>query len=121
MNREERRRFTKQKQKQKISAKTPQQRSAESHINLMNLIVAETFSRHSNLSEKEYLKKIGFDKSGKTESEAVKIATFNVMVEIAKTILDLEGKFNMANNLFRNIMLEEGMVEEEKGEEKNGK
>ena len=39
--------------------------------NLMNFIIAKTFSRHAKMTEEEFLKDIGFEGSGKTEDEAV--------------------------------------------------
>jgi len=58
--------------------------------NLMNFIIAKTFSRHSKLTEEEYLKEIGFAGSGKTEDEATRIAMFNILVESTKQLLQAE-------------------------------
>ena len=114
MNREERRKAA--RTKTKVSKKTPEQVRQETHGDIMDMIIAETFARHNDATEEEFLKAIGFEGSGLTEEEAVKVATFNLLMAITKGLLELEGRFNMATKLFKNIMLEEGMVEEEKGE-----
>ena len=105
------------KKKQKIPFKTPEQKRAENNSNLMNTIISETFARHADISEEEFLKKIGFAETGKTEDEAIRIAMFNVMVVATRELLNLEGKINMANGLFRTYMLEEGIAEQETEEE----
>ncbi|MEG1582232.1 MAG: hypothetical protein RR334_03685, partial [Clostridia bacterium] len=96
---------------------------AENNRNLLNLIVAETFVRHSKLTEGEYLKKIGFDKTNKTEDEAVRISMFNVLLETTKELIKAKGIFNMANNLMKVYLLDQGIEEKdiEKVDDSNGK
>lgn len=84
--------------------------------NLMNLIIAETFARHSKLTEEEYLKRLGLDKSGKPEEDALRIAKFNVMIEITRTIFELKEKLRLANQVLKTMVLEEEMTENDKGE-----
>lgn len=66
--------------------------------NLMNYMITKTFSRHSKMTEEEFLKEIGFEGSGKTEDEAIRIAIFNVLTEsmkqfiMAKQSLDISYK-----------------------------
>lgn len=86
--------------------------------NLMDLIIGETFARHKNLDETDYLKAIGFENSGKTEDEAVRIAIFNVLTEATKALLKIEGNLNIANGLFKTIINEESL-EDTKNNEKN--
>lgn len=85
--------------------------------NLMNLIIAETFARHSKLTEKEYLERLGLDKSGKPEEEVLRIAKFNVMLEITKNLFHLKNRFNMATEIIKTMVIEEKLTEDEpKGE-----
>lgn len=99
-------------EKEKISNKTPEQQRSERHQNLMNTIIAETFSRHSRLSEEEFLEKIGFKDTGKAEDEAVRIAKFNALIGITRKIFNIEEKVNFITGVFRTYLLEEGLVEE---------
>lgn len=69
--------------------------------NLMNFIIAKTFSRHANMSEEEYLTDIGFNGSGKTEAEAIRIAKFNVMVELTNQLLSAKHTIKMAHGLIK--------------------
>lgn len=106
-------------EKQKISKETPEETKAQRHQNLMNTIIAETFSRHSKLDESEFLEKIGFKDTGKTEDEAIRIAKYNVLVQITKTILSIEQKMNIINAILRRYLLQEGLAEEVSEEELN--
>ena len=54
---------------------------------ILEYIIGKTFARHSQLSEEDYLKEIGFDGSGKTENEAFYIATLNILTELTKQML----------------------------------
>ena len=99
-------------EKEKISNKTPEQQRAERHQNLMNTIIAETFSRHSKLDENEFLEKIGFKDTDKTEDEAVRIAKFNAIIAITKKILSVEEKLNFVTGIMKTYLLKEGIVEE---------
>lgn len=60
---------------------------------LMNMIIAKTFSRHAGMTEEEYLQEIGFAGSGKTEDEAVRIAFMNVLVKATKELLAAKQAF----------------------------
>jgi hypothetical protein len=98
--------------------KTAEERFADREANnLMNFIIAKTFSRHSLLSEEEYLKEIGFEGSGKTEEEAVRIATFNVITETMNEFLRAKQSLRMATGLMRLYLTGES-IEEDKKEEK---
>lgn len=69
--------------------------------NLMNMIIAKTFSRHSKMSEEEFLKDIGFDGAGKTEDEAVRIAFLNVLTETTKQLIQAKQSFRNASALMK--------------------
>lgn len=98
--------------------KTAEERFADREANnLMNFIIAKTFSRHSLLSEEEYLKEIGFEGSGKTEEEAVRIATFNVITETMNEFLRAKQSLRMATGLMK-LYLNGESIEEDKKEEK---
>ena len=98
--------------KDKIAKETPEEIKSAKHHNLMNLIVAETFSRHSKLNEEEFLEKIGFKDAEKTEDEAVRIAKFNLLIEITKKFLSIEEKVNFVTGIMKTYLLEEDLVEE---------
>lgn len=99
--------------------KTAEERFADREANnLMNFIIAKTFSRHSLLSEEEYLKEIGFEGSGKTEEEAVRIATFNVITETMNEFLRAKQSLRMATGLMKVYLNDENLAEEDKKEEK---
>lgn len=84
--------------------------------NLLNYIIATTFARHSSLSEEEFLKEIGFDGSGKTEDEAIRIAMFNILVATTNELLKAKRSIAMANALVKTCLIEEKIEEEKKGE-----
>lgn len=98
--------------------KTVEERVAEQQANnLMNFIIAKTFSRHSKMSEEEFLKEIGFEGSGKNEEEAVKIAMFNVITETMNQLLRAKQSLKMGISLMKLYLNNESVVEkEEKGE-----
>lgn len=116
MNREEKRKVQFGKGKKKLPKKTADEIRAEGHQNLMNAIISKTFTRHAELNEKDYLKAIGFEKTNKTEEEAVNIAMFNVMAEATKVLLKLEGNFNIATNIFRDFMLDNDLAQVDENE-----
>jgi hypothetical protein len=95
--------------------KTAEER-AENHEadNLVNYIIGSTFSRHSNLSEEEFLKEIGFENSGKTEDEAIRIAVFNVLVATTNELLKAKQSIKMAHSLMKTCLIDEKITEDEK-------
>jgi hypothetical protein len=90
---------------------------AKRNQNLMNVIIAETFVRHAELSEEDFKAEIGFKDSDKSEEEAVSIAMFNVMVEATKVFLEAEGKLNMMTGLLKACLEDEKIDEEIKDNE----
>ena len=102
---------------EKIKKKTAEERANDHEAdNLLNYIIGSTFARHSKLSEEEFLKEIGFENSGKTEDEAVRIAMFNVLTEATNLFIKAKGIFNTASGLLRTYLLDEKIEEENKGE-----
>ena len=79
--------------------------------NLMNFIIAKTFSRHAKMTEEEFLKDIGFEGSGKTEDEAVRIAFLNVLTETTKQLIQAKQSFRNASALMKLYL-----TNDEKGE-----
>lgn len=79
--------------------------------NLMNFIIAKTFSRHAKMTEEEFLKDIGFEGSGKTEDEAVRIAFLNVLTETTKQLIQAKKSFRNASALMKLYL-----TDDEKGE-----
>lgn len=98
--------------------KTVEERVAEQQANnLMNFIIAKTFSRHSRMSEEEFLKEIGFEGSGKNEEEAVKIAMFNVITETMNQLLRAKQSLKMGVSLMKLYLNNESAVEKEENGE----
>lgn len=113
MNREERRKQNK--------AKLPYEKIIEKrnreHNSVLNEIIAETMMRDLGLDEKEYLKKIGFDKTDKSEIEAHRISMYNIVLDMQKVILSIERQMDMINDTLEVFMLEKGMAERETKED----
>lgn len=97
-------------EKKKTAEQLAQEKTGD---NLMNLIIAKTFSRHAMMSEEEFLKDIGFENSGKTEDEAVRIAFLNVLVETTKQLLQAKQSFKSATALLRTYLIDENITEKE--------
>lgn len=75
--------------------------------NLMGFIIAKTFSRHANLSSEDFLKEIGFEGSGKSESEAIRIAKFNIMLEATKTLIETRNLLDLTYQSIKACSCEE--------------
>lgn len=101
--------------KEEIKKKTAEERANDHEAdNLLNYIIGSTFARHSKLSEEEFLKEIGFENSGKTEDEAIRIAMFNVLVATTNELLKAKNSIKMAHSLMKTCLVDEKIVEEEK-------
>lgn len=86
--------------------------------NLMNYLISTTYARHSKLSEKDFLKEIGYDKTGKTEEQAIRYAKYNVLVQTTSELLSLKRMINGINDIL-DICLCDGKGEQMiKGENK---
>lgn len=93
--------------------KTPEELAREhTYDNLMSMIVAKTFSRHAGLSETDYLKEIGFDKSGKSEAEAVRTAFLNLLVASTKELLKARTTTKNLTALLTDCLADEKDLEE---------
>lgn len=68
---------------------------------ILRTIIAKTYSRHAILSEEEFLKEIGFEGSGKNEEEAIRIATFNVLVETSLQLFKAKNSLELATNTLK--------------------
>ena len=93
---------------EKRAQQLAEQRTAD---NRMNFIIAKTFSRHAKMTEEEFLKDIGFEGSGKTEDEAVRIAFLNVLTETTKQLIQAKQSFRNASALMKLYL-----TDNEKGE-----
>lgn len=105
-------------EEKEIKKKTAEQRAKDHEAdNLLNYIIASTFARHSKMSEEEFLEDIGFNESGKTEDEAIRISIFNVLVETTKQLIMAKQSFKITSELIKTCLNDEGIVENEgKGE-----
>ena len=105
-----------------MEKKKTAEQMAEEHTadNLLKYICSETFTRHASLSEEEFLKEIGFDKTGMNEEQAVRYGLYNVIVEKIKTLLLLKNEVANIQSILDICLLNGKKVEEVKGEE-NGK
>lgn len=98
--------------------KTAEERANDHEAdNLVNYIIATTFARHSKLTEEEFLKEIGFEETGKTEDEAVRIAMFNVLTATTNELLKAKNTIKMAHALMKTCLIDEKIViDDKKGE-----
>lgn len=85
--------------------------------NLFNFIIAKTFARHSQMTEDEFLKDIGFENSGKNEREAIRMSLMNVMIATMNEFISAKNTIKMINGLMKIHLLDEKItVDSEKGE-----
>jgi hypothetical protein len=102
-------------EKEDVKNKTAEERAKNHEAdNLLNYIIGTTFARHSKLSEEEFLKEIGFENSGKTEDEAIRIAMFNVLVATTNELIKAKQSIKMAHSLIKTCLIDEKIVEEDK-------
>lgn len=100
---------------EEIKKKTAEERANDHEANnLLNYIIGSTFSRHSKMTEEEFLKEIGFDGSGKTEDEAIRIGIFNVLVATTSELIKAKKSLKMAHSLIQTCLIDKKIVEEEK-------
>lgn len=81
---------------------------------ILNMIIAKTYARHAEMSEEEFLKDIGFEGSGKTEDEAIRISIFNILIATMNTFIQTKGRLDYAKELLKLYLSDETLVEEEK-------
>lgn len=112
-----------EKEKQTIdeaiqSDKEKLQKFSNQTNNVVNLIVAKTLARHNDLSEADYLKRIGFGNKNVSEEKAVKIARFNIMQELTKAIIELNGRLSLLKETAKLFLTadENDKIEEEERE-----
>jgi hypothetical protein len=102
-------------EEKETKSKTTEERARDHEAdNLLNYIIGTTFARHSKLSEEEFLKEIGFENSGKTEDEAIRIAMFNVLVATTNELIKAKQSVKMAHSLIKTCLFNEKIVEEDK-------
>ena len=82
---------------------------------LLDKICTATFTRHANLSEKEFLKEIGFEGTDKSEDEAIRIAKMNVYIETTNQLIKATNTIKQITALLK-IYLGDEKIVEEKGE-----
>ena len=80
---------------------------------LLNAIIAKTYSRHALMNEKEFLQDIGFGESGKSENEAVRIAISNLLIEMTGTLFKSKNSINYVNEMLKIYLLNEGGIAKE--------
>ena len=66
------------------------------------------------MSEEEFLKEIGFEETGKTEAEAIRIAMFNVLTATTNELFKAKNSIKMAHSLMKTCLIDKKIVEEEK-------
>lgn len=80
---------------------------------LLNAIIAKTYSRHALMDENEFLIDIGFEESGKSENEAVRIAISNLLIEMTSTLFKIKNSINYVNEMLKIYLLNEGSIAKE--------
>lgn len=63
-------------------------------------IITTTYARHQDLTEEEFLKEIGFEGSGKTEDEAIRIGLCNLLIETTKQLFEIRNAVGYLNGIF---------------------
>ena len=102
---------------EKAKTKTAEEKALAHEGNqIMNMIIAKTYARHHGLDTEEYLEKIGFKDSGKTEEEAIRIGKLNLMVAMTNELLRARQAFKMVSALLKTYLVDEDITKEEKGE-----
>ena len=84
--------------------------------NLLNFIIAKTYVRHANLSEEEFLKEIGFEDTGKSEDEAIRVSKMNLMIEITNQFIKATNTIKQIHELMKIYLSVDGKISVEKGE-----
>lgn len=84
--------------------------------NLLNFIIAKTYVRHANLTEEEFLKEIGFEDTGKSEDEALRVAKLNLMIEITNQFIKGTNTIKQIHELMKIYLSDDGKITVEKGE-----
>lgn len=98
--------------KEKKEKKTAEQRANDHEANnLLNMIIAKTYARHSQMTEAEFMADIGFADSGKTEAEAVRVAKFNVIVELTNQLFRAKNSIKMAHGIMKMCFNDEDIIE----------
>lgn len=101
-------------EKEKYAEKCAEERKA---YNILNAIIAKTYARHAEMNEEEFLKEIGFADSGKTENEAIRIAVFNLLIELTNQLIQTKNSLRYATEMLKTYLLDEKItVDEQKGE-----
>lgn len=103
--------------KKKLPYKTAKQENKENAMNILDQIITATYTRDLGLDEKEYLEKIGFKDKKITEREAVRTSILNVLNEMTKVIFSMERNIDAIDEVFRKIILSNGITEVESKEE----
>lgn len=101
--------------KQENEKKTQGEKYAEERKGeqLLNAIIAKTYSRHALMDENEFLIDIGFEESGKSENEAVRIAISNLLIEMTSTLFKIKNSINYVNEMLKIYLLNEGGIAKE--------
>lgn len=101
--------------KQENEKKTQGEKYAEERKGeqLLNAIIAKTYSRHALMDENEFLIDIGFEESGKSENEAVRIAISNLLIEMTSTLFKIKNSINYVNEMLKIYLLNEGSIAKE--------
>lgn len=71
----------------------------------MDIIIADTITRYTELDEKEYLEKLGIKNTeGLNENDAVNFSMFNIMMELMREVLIMNKNAEALNCLFKMII-----------------
>lgn len=93
--------YHKSKNKVVVPEKTREQEISEQRQGIMNAIITETLTRHKKMPTEEYLEEIGFGNNKIAEERAIRIAKFNMMLDLTKTLLDCNQKIKFINEFYK--------------------
>lgn len=91
-------------------SKIKEERS-EINMAILNTIISETFTRHNDLTEEEFLKEIEVE--GLTEEIAVKNGFYNILLDTTKVMFDIKFKVGLLIETLKTLKKEHEKVEEE--------
>ena len=102
-----------EKKKEKTAEEKLEERQGN---NLLNFIIAKTYVRHANLTEEEFLKEIGFEDTGKSEDEALRVAKMILMIEITNQFIKNTNTIKQIHELMKIYLSDDAKITTEKGE-----
>lgn len=94
MNRE-----TRRKSKKRLA--TEEELIVDKGRAVLNTIISETYARHNDLTEKEYVKLLSGKNRRISEDKLVKVGMYNIFVEQAKVLMAIQESIKLAEAILK--------------------